>query len=89
MMTAVADGARAPGRLRTAAAAAKGRTADVSGYLTGRALAVRRLVPGVAGAALLSVAAGEIAGHVFGHGLTPWVASALGAVFLLVLDRRL
>lgn len=46
-------------------------------------------LPGLLGAAGMSVAAGEIIGHVFGHGLTPWVALAVGAGFALRLDWRL
>ena len=42
-----------------------------------------RVVPGLAGAAALSVGLGQVAGHVFGHGLTWWVALAAGGVFVL------
>jgi hypothetical protein len=66
-----------------------GALAAAAGWASGRVLAVRHMVPGVAGAAALSVAAGEVAGHVFGHGLTPWVGLGVGALFALALDRRI
>jgi hypothetical protein len=62
---------------------------EAAGWLAGRWLRFRHLVPGVAGGMGLSVAAGEVAGHVFGHGLTPWVALGAGSVLALALDRRL
>lgn len=77
-----------PRRLLSAGGAA-GVLASAAGAVSGRLLAVRRLVPGVAGAAAVSVCAGELAGHVFGHGLAPWVAGLVGGVFALALDRRL
>ena len=83
-MVAVAAGRRTDWR-----DAVFGRAAEVAGKLTGRALQLRRTVPGVAGAAAVSVCTGGLAGHVFGHGLTPWVGGVVGGVFLLVLDRRL
>jgi hypothetical protein len=66
-----------------------GALATAAGKVTGRALRIAPTVPGVAGAAALSVCTGGLAGHVFGHGLTPWVAGLVGGVFLLLLDRRL
>jgi hypothetical protein len=66
-----------------------GGLATAAGRVTGRALRLRRTVPGVAGAAAVSVCAGGLAGHVFGHGLSPWVGGLVGGVFLLLLDRRL
>lgn len=75
-------------RLRPAGAAA-GPLADAAGWTAGRVLALLPLVPGVGGAAMISVCAGEFAGHVFGHGLTPWVAGLVGGVFALLLDRRI
>jgi hypothetical protein len=62
---------------------------DAAGAAVGRTLSVLHLVPGVAGGAVVSVGLGEIAGHVFGHGLTPWVALTLGGLFALALDRRI
>ena len=47
------------------------------------------VLPGLAGAVALSVAVGEIAGHVFGHGLTPWVTLLIAGGFLLRLDGRI
>jgi hypothetical protein len=41
------------------------------------------MLPGLAGAALVSLGAGMVAGHVFGHGLALWVALALSGGFLL------
>lgn len=67
--------------------AARGVTA--AGWVAGKALRVAPTVPGVAGAALVSLGAGEVTGHVFGHGLAPWVAAVAGGVFLLLLDRRI
>ncbi len=69
--------------------AAAGPLASAAGWTAGRVLALLPLVPGVAGAAMISAGAGEVAGHVFGHGLTPWVAVTLGGVFALLLDRRI
>ena len=50
----------------------------------GTALRGWRIVPGVAGAAAVSVAIGELTGHLFGHGLTPWVALLAGGAFALL-----
>ena len=66
-----------------------GVLADVAGWLTGRVLLSLPAVPGLAGAGMVSLGLGELAGHVFGHGLTPWVSVAVGGVFALMLDRRL
>lgn len=66
-----------------------GPLADVAGWSVGTVLSLLPLVPGVGGAAMVSVAAGELAGHVFGHGLTPWAGLAVGGVFALALDRRI
>jgi hypothetical protein len=66
-----------------------GRVADLAGKLTGRALKIAPTVPGLAGAAGFSVCLGGFAGHVFGHGLTPWVAGLAGSGFALLLDRRI
>jgi hypothetical protein len=62
---------------------------DAAGAAIGHVLSVRHLVPGIAGAAAVSLGLGEVAGHVFGHGLTPWVAVTLAGLFALALDRRL
>jgi hypothetical protein len=66
-----------------------GRAVTAAGWVAGRVLRVAPTVPGVAGAGLVSLGAGEVTGHVFGHGLAPWVAAAVGGVFLLLLDRRI
>lgn len=63
--------------------------AEVAGKVAGRVLSVLPTVPGLGGAAMVSVCAGGLAGHVFGHGLSPWVGGLTGGVFLLLLDRRL
>jgi hypothetical protein len=79
----------AAGRRRDWRDALWGGLATASGKVTGHALRVRRMFPGVAGAAAVSVCAGGLAGHVFGHGLSPWVGGLVGGVFLLLVDRRL
>ena len=66
-----------------------GAVAAAAGWLTGRVLLSLPAVPGLAGAAMVSVGLGELAGHVFGHGLTPWVAVITGGVFALLLDRKI
>lgn len=43
----------------------------------------RQVLPGVAGAAAVSVGLGELAGHLWGHGIAPWVALPLGGMFAL------
>ena len=80
-----------PARLRRhlRADGAAGVLASAAGRVAGRVLAVRHLVPGVGGALMVSVGAGGFAGHVFGHGLTPWVAVTAGGMFALALDRRI
>ena len=80
-----------PARLRRhlRADGAAGALASAAGWVTGRVLAVRHLVPGIGGALMVSLGAGGFAGHVFGHGLTPWVAVTVGGVFALVLDRKI
>jgi hypothetical protein len=60
-----------------------------AGKVAGRVLRVAPTVPGLAGAALVSACGGEVTGHVFGHGLAPWVAGLAGGMFLLLLDRRI
>lgn len=44
-------------------------------------VALFRSLPGVAGAAAIAVGAGELAGHVFGHGLALWVGLVVGGAF--------
>jgi hypothetical protein len=78
-----------PVRWRARSSSAAGSLAELAGRATGRVLSLLPAVPGVAGAAMVSLAAGEFAGHVFGHGLTPWVAVGVGGVFALLLDRRI
>jgi hypothetical protein len=65
-----------------------GPLADAAGSVTGRALSLLPLLPGLGGAAAVSLCAGELAGHLWGHGLTPWVAGLVGGAFALLLDRR-
>jgi len=50
---------------------------------------VHLMLPGLAGAALVSVGVGELAGHVFGHGLAPWTSLALAGGFLLWIGAAL
>lgn len=83
-----------PGRswrdqLRGVASAVTGKTAEVAGWVTGRSLMATRALPGIAGAAAVSVGTGELASHVFGHGLAPWVALLAAGVFALALDKRI
>lgn len=66
-----------------------GSAADAAGRATGRFLASLPLVPGLAGAAVFSLGIGEIAGHLLGRGLTPWVALTVGGAFALWLDRKI
>lgn len=69
-----------------------GPLADVAGWSVGTVLSLAGLlplVPGVGGAVMVSLGAGEVAGRVFGHGLALWVGLAVGGVFALVLDRRI
>ena len=42
-----------------------------------------RAAPGLAGAAAIAIGLGQVAGHVFGRGLTWWVALAAGGAFVL------
>lgn len=66
-----------------------GALVSAAGAVSGRVLAVRHLVPGVAGGVMVSLGLGELAEHVFGRGLAPWVAVTVAGVFALALDRRL
>jgi hypothetical protein len=45
---------------------------------------VHRALPGVLGMAAVSVGAGELAGHIFGRGLSPWVGLVVAGGFALV-----
>ena len=76
-------------RRRLRAREVAGPLADAAGWTAGRLLSLLPLVPGIGGAAVISVCTGELAGHVFGHGLAPWVAGLVGGVFALLLDRRI
>lgn len=79
---------RQPARVRAAARMWK----TVHGWSLGAAGFAGSLVrgmPGIGGAAVFSVCTGGIAGHVFGHGLGPWVAGLVASVFALQIDRRL
>ena len=62
---------------------------EAAGWVTGRTLASLPLLPGLAGSLMVSLGSGEFAGHVFGHGLTPWVAVVVGGAFALRLDWRI
>jgi hypothetical protein len=42
-----------------------------------------RSVPGILGAAAVSLGAGELAGHIFGRGLAPWAALTVAGGFAL------
>ena len=64
---------------------------------TGHALRITRralrkalsVVPGLAGAAGTAVGLGQVAGHVWGRGLTWWVALTVGGVFALWISADL
>lgn len=66
-----------------------GIAATAAGWLTGRTILALPSVPGLAGAALVSLGAGEVASHVFGHGLAPWVTVLVAGGFGLLRDRRI
>jgi hypothetical protein len=57
--------------------------------IAGTAVRADRMLFGPAAAAAVSVGVGELAGHVFGRGLAPWVALAAGGAFGLQLAREL
>jgi hypothetical protein len=69
---------RADLRLRLAIRAAK-----VAGTVVRIVRGPGRALPGIAGAAAVSVGLGEVAGHVFGHHLAPWVALLTAGVLLM------
>lgn len=66
-----------------------GAVASAAGWVSGRLLASGRSLPSLTGAALVSACTGGIAGHVFGHGLTPWVGGLVGGLFLLWIGTEL
>lgn len=45
---------------------------------------VHLMLPGLAGAALVSLGGGELAGQAFGRGVALWASLALAGVFVLV-----
>lgn len=75
-------------RRRLSLSSVAGPLADVAGWSVGRVLSLLPTVPGVAGAAMVSLGLGELAGHVFGHGLAPWVAITAGGAFALWLGSE-
>jgi len=64
---------------------------------TGTALRITRralrkavsVVPGLAGAAGIAIGLGQVAGHVWGRGLTWWVALVVGGAFALWISADL
>lgn len=75
---------------KTGAGAAATGAGTVVNVLNGRRpRAIYRMIPGIAGAALAATGIGELAGHVFGRGLAPWVACTVAAWFLLQIGREL
>jgi len=63
---------------------AAARLAGTAVRITRRPLrSAARAAPGLAGAAGIAVGLGQVAGHVFGRGLTWWVALAVGGGFAL------
>jgi hypothetical protein len=50
---------------------------------------VHRSLPGMTGAACVSVAAGAIAGHIWHRGLWPWVSLAVAGAFALWIGREM
>lgn len=50
---------------------------------------VHLMLPGLAGAALVSLGAGMVVGHVFGHGLALWAVLALSGGFILVFSAEM
>lgn len=76
-----------PRRLRTLRTNAALHLAVVAGTVVRWALHRRsrlfaRMAPGLACAVLASAGGGEVVSHVFGHGLAPWTACCIAAVFL-------
>ena len=55
----------------------------------GRAVRAGRALFGPAAAAAVSIGLGELAGHVFGRGLAPWVALVIGGGFALWISSEL
>lgn len=48
-----------------------------------------RVLPGLLGAALVAVGAGQVAGHIWHRGLAWWVAAVTGGAFLLLIGREI
>ena len=59
------------------------RAAHLAGTAVRVLRGLMRVLPGVAGAALVSVGLGQLAGHVFHRGLSAWVTCAVAGAFLL------
>lgn len=83
-----------PGWFATSWLKVAGHAATAAGTLVRMARGRRgrlfaRMFPGLAGAALAAVGAGQLVGHVFGHGVAPWVACCVAAVFLLRMGSEL
>ena len=57
--------------------------ATIAGTLVRVLRPLGRVLPGVAGAAAVAVGLGQVAGHVFGHGLALWAGLAVGGGFAL------
>lgn len=83
-MAAVSHAAPGPSVFERALIAA----VTASGWVSGRVLRVLPSVPGLAGAGAVSLGTGMICGHVFGHGLAPWVTILAAGGFGLLRDRR-
>ena len=62
------------------------RVADVLSVPVGSSI---RALPAAVMVAGVSLGLGEITGHVFGHGLTPWVTLLAVGVFGGLIDRQL
>lgn len=80
---------RRTGRLAFRGASIAAALAVAAGKVTGFAIRRSVLLPGLAGAAGFSLGLGGIAGHLFGHGLTPWVTLVVAGMFALRLDGQI
>lgn len=65
------------------------RAARWAGLAVRAVLPLGRLLPGLAGAALVAVGLGQVAGHIWHRGLAAWVSLALGGAFLLLIGREI
>lgn len=65
------------------------RAAKIAGTAVRIARGPGRALPGIAGAVAVAVGLGEVAGHVFGHHLAPWVALLTGGVLLMWVGHEL